>query len=265
MKKALIAAISCIAAGAMLMTGCSKSSDDNTSSTDNSSDSKTADSGSVKNYTAPEVGEDIVVISVEGYGDIKIKMFDNLLPEACENFETHAKDGYYDGLIFHRVIDDFMIQGGDPLGTGTGGESIWGGSFDGGTSDELVHLTGAVAYANSGSTATDGSQFYIVTGYQAEELTDDVMSSIATSYGIDFSDEEMELYQQYGGSPFLDGSYTVFGQVIDGLDIAYKIAATTEKNSSDKPDEDIVMSSVSVEQYDGSEIKWYKSDYDNID
>lgn len=257
MKKAIIAAVSCIAAGAMLMTGCSKSDKDKGSSDKTSS--------SVMNYTAPEEGEDIVVISVKDYGDIKIKLFDDLMPKACENFKTHASDGYYDNLIFHRVIDDFMIQGGDPLGTGTGGESIWGGSFDGGTSDKLLHLTGAVAYANSGSTSTDGSQFYIVTGYQSEELTDDVMSSISASYEKEFSDEEKKLYQEYGGSPFLDGNYTVFGQVIDGLDVAYKIAATTEKDSNDKPNTDIVMSSVSVEKYDGSEIKWYKSDYDDID
>ena len=85
-------------------------------------------------------------------------------PGTCENFLTHAKDGYYDGLPFHRVIEDFMIQGGDPKGDGTGGESIWGGKFDGGVDDSLIHVRGAVAYANSGGTDTDGSQFYIVTG-----------------------------------------------------------------------------------------------------
>ena len=82
---------------------------------------------SVKNFTAPESGEDIVCIQVENYGEIKIKLFSDLMPKACENFTGLAESGYYDELTFHRVIPNFMIQGGDPKGNGTGGESIWGG------------------------------------------------------------------------------------------------------------------------------------------
>jgi cyclophilin family peptidyl-prolyl cis-trans isomerase len=256
MNKKAIAILSCGLIATASLTACG-------SSNKSSSSDSTADT--YLNYTAPVEGEDIVTISVEGMGDIKIKLFSDLLPEACENFTTHASDGYYDGLIFHRVIDDFMIQGGDPNGTGTGGSTIDSLSgVDMGTSDKLLHLTGAVAYANSGSTATNGSQFYIVTGLQPEELTDDYFENLK-NYGVEVSDEAKELYQQYGGYPYLDGSYTVFGQVIDGLDIAYDIAATTDKNDNDKPTVDIVMDSVTVSEYDGSDIKWYKSDYSDID
>lgn len=178
----------------------------------------------VKNFTAPEQGEELVVIHVKDYGTIKIKVFSDLLPKACENFVTHAKDGYYDGLPFHRVIENFMIQGGDPKGDGTGGESIWGGKFDGGVDDSLIHVRGAVAYANSGGTDTDGSQFYIVTG----------------------------------GAPWLDGKYTVFGQVVDGLDVAITISEQ-ETDSNNKPYTSIIMDSVTVEPYDGSELHWYAS------
>ena len=122
----------------------------------------------ILNYTAPQEGEEIVVIHVKDYGDIKLKLFPEQLPEACENFVTLAKDGYYDELIFHRVIENFMIQGGDPKGDGTGGESCWGGYFDGGSDSQLINLSGALAYANSGSTSTDGSQFYIVTGQHCD-------------------------------------------------------------------------------------------------
>ena len=174
----------------------------------------------VKNFTAPEQGEELVVIHVKDYGTIKIKVFSDLLPKACENFVTHAKDGYYDGLPFHRVIENFMIQGGDPKGDGTGGESIWGGKFDGGVDDSLIHVRGAVAYANSGGTDTDGSQFYIVTG----------------------------------GAVSMD----TLKQVVDGLDVAITISEQ-ETDSNNKPYTSIIMDSVTVEPYDGSELHWYAS------
>ena len=116
-------------------------------------------------------------MTIKDYGDIKIKLFPEEAEKGVENFTGLAKDGYYDNLIFHRVINDFMIQGGDPLGNGTGGESIWGDKFDGGTSENLIHTAGAVAYANSGSTSTNGSQFYIVTGTKYG-LTEDILFSV---------------------------------------------------------------------------------------
>lgn len=221
----------------------------------------------ILNYTAPAEGEEIVVISIRNMGDIKIKLFPELLPDACENFTTLAKEGYYDELIFHRVIEGFMIQGGDPKGDGTGGESCWGGKFEGGTSEQLIHLPGALCYANSGSTSTNGSQFYIVTGSEMtqEDLdyyeSDMFAEAMSLSYDIYFPKEAEELYKEHGGAPHLDGGYTVFGQVIDGLDIVYAISQVDVVANSSKPKEAVYIDSITVESYDGSEIRWYKSDY----
>jgi len=211
----------------------------------------------VLNYTAPEPGEEIVIIHVRDYGDIKLKLFPDLLPEACENFVTLAQQGYYDELIFHRVIANFMIQGGDPRGDGTGGESCWGGEFDGGVSEQLIHVPGALAYANSGGTSTDGSQFYLVTGYQ---VTDEMLDELTENNNMYFTQEAREFYTQYGGAPHLDGGYTVFGQVIDGLDVVWQISQT-ETNSDAKPKKAVYIETVTVEQYDSEPVRWYPADY----
>ena len=209
----------------------------------------------ILNYTPPEIGEEIAVIHVKDYGDITVKLFPELLPEACENFITLANNGYYDELIFHRVIENFMIQGGDPKGDGTGGESCWGGFFDGGSDIQLINLSGALAYANSGSTSTDGSQFYIVTG---QPVTTQVLDDLSEEYQIYYTPEAKELYQQYGGAPWLDGgSYTVFGQVIDGLEIAEEISHVATNPQNDKPKDSVYIESITVEQYNGSEIHWH--------
>lgn len=106
-------------------------------------------------------GETIVTMKVKGYGEMKFKFFMKKAPLAVKNFVTLASNGYFDGQIFHRVINDFMIQGGDPTGTGTGGESIWGEEFKNEVCDELLPLRGALCMANSGAD-TNGSQFFIV-------------------------------------------------------------------------------------------------------
>lgn len=209
----------------------------------------------LKQKEMPAVGEKIAVIKTDK-GDIKVRLFPEEAPKAVENFVTHAENGYYDGLIFHRVIKDFMIQGGDPKGNGTGGESIWGEKFDGGVSDKLCHAAGAVAYANSGSTATDGSQFYIVTG---EVYSEDDLKSLELR-GMKFTDEAKKIYSTVGGTPWLDGGYTVFGQVFDGLDIIFDVQ-NVETDSNDKPYESVVIESMKVAEYDGSGVKWYITDY----
>lgn len=249
-----------------------ESSDDGASKTDGDGDisdsdvdisedsqaNSSVDTSTLKmlNFTPPEKGEEIIVMKIKDRGDVKIKLFPEQADKGVENFKGLADKGYYDGLIFHRVIKDFMIQGGDPLGTGMGGESIWGDKFDGGVSNELNHVAGAVAYANSGSTATNGSQFYIVTGTPYDETTLNQFKD----QGLVMSDEAMKSYEKIGGAPFLDGSYTVFGQVFDGLDIIFDIQ-NEKTDEMDKPEKDVVIEKISVEKYDGGDVKFYMSDY----
>lgn len=270
MLKKVLAAILCSVVFTASFTSCGKeikvddssdsgSASDSGSEASDSSDNSESSNASIANFTAPEDGEQIIIMKIKDKGDVKIKLFPEYAEKGVENFVELAKEGYYDGLTFHRVISDFMIQGGDPLGTGTGGESIWGGKFDGGTDSHLIHASGALAYANSGSTATNGSQFYIVTGSVYGESDLDQLTSY---YGITLSDEAKNIYTTVGGTPWLDGSYTVFGQVFDGLDIVYDIQTVATDEGTNKPLEDVIIESVTVGEYDGGELNWYISDYE---
>ena len=142
-----------------------------------------------ENYVGP------VATFKTSQGEIQVKLFADIAPKTVENFTTHAKNGYYDNGIFHRVIRDFMIQGGDPDGTGMGGQSIWGGNFADEFSDKLLNIRGALSMANAGPN-TNGSQFFIV---QTKE------------------------------TPWLNGKHTVFGQVIKGLDVVDKIGKKSKR------------------------------------
>ncbi|MBQ8063840.1 MAG: peptidylprolyl isomerase, partial [Clostridia bacterium] len=113
------------------------------------------------NQTAlPATGDTVATIHTSK-GAIKAKLIPEETPKTFENFTTHAKNGYYEGIIFHRVIKDFMIQGGDPEGTGRGGESIWGRSFEDEFHPDLHNLRGALCMANAGPNP-NGSHFFIV-------------------------------------------------------------------------------------------------------
>ena len=160
--------------------------------------------------------EEVVVMNTT-LGSIKIKLFPEIAPKTVENFLTHAKDGYYDGVIFHRVMDEFMIQGGDPTGTGAGGESIYGDSFEDEFSDSVFHFRGALAMANAGPN-TNGSQFFIVQKTEVDE------AALNQEKALVYPDEIQEAYEEMGGTPHLDHSHTVFGQVIEGMDTVDKIA-----------------------------------------
>lgn len=164
--------------------------------------------------------EDVVEI-VTTQGNIKAKLFPEIAPKAVENFMTHAKEGYYNGTPFHRVIDEFMIQGGDPKGDGTGGESIWKKGFKVEISNRLYHIRGALAMARSQALDSQGSQFYIVQNDQ------DVSDGLAIQY---YPEKIIEAYKK-GGTPQLDGNYTVFGQVIEGMDVVDAIAKAEVKTS----------------------------------
>ncbi|WP_391202883.1 peptidylprolyl isomerase [Psychrobacillus sp. L4] len=180
-----------------------------------------------------------LVIMNTSKGAIKIKLFPELAPKTVENFLTHAENGYYNGLIFHRVIEDFMIQGGDPTGTGMGGESIYGNEFEDEFSKNLFNLRGALSMANAGPN-TNGSQFFIVQASEAPATVEQLKSK-------GWPDEIAEAYVQMGGTPHLDQKHTVFGQVIDGMDVVDQIAAA-EKDAHDKPLEDITIDSIEIVQ-----------------
>jgi len=141
------------------------------------------------------------------HGAIEVELFDEDAPKTVENFVKLARDGFYDGVIFHRIIRDFMIQGGDPTGTGRGGPGY---TFDDEFNDHKV-VRGALAMANAGPN-TNGSQFFIVTTESA---------------------------------PWLDGKHTVFGRVTNGMDVVDEIEGVAT-DANDRPREDVVIESVSV-------------------
>jgi len=142
------------------------------------------------------------------HGTIEIELFDEDAPKTVENFTKLARDGFYDGVVFHRVIPDFMIQGGDPTGTGMGGPGY---QFDDEQNQHGV-VRGALAMANAGPN-TNGSQFFIVT---AEAC------------------------------PWLDGKHTVFGRVASGMDVVDEISQL-ETDGSDRPRDEVRMESVTVD------------------
>ena len=141
------------------------------------------------------------------HGPIAVELFDEDAPKTVSNFVKLAGDGFYDGVIFHRVIPDFMIQGGDPTGTGTGGPGY---AFEDEINEHRVER-GALAMANAGP-GTNGSQFFVVTTEAA---------------------------------PWLDGKHTVFGRVTDGMDVVDTISELP-RDARDKPNDDVVIESVSV-------------------
>ena len=194
-----------------------------------------------KQTQAPVPGEEIAVFKTSK-GDIFVRLFPEHAPKAVENFKTHAKNGYYDGLIFHRVINDFMIQGGDPTGSGMGGESIWGKSFEDEFTPELHNLRGALSMANAGPN-TNGSQFFIV---QAKQVSDDMLDQLETAPEELFPTECVREYEALGGTPWLDYKHTVFGQVFDGMDVVDDIAGVKVDFFQNKPVEDIVIQTVEI-------------------
>ena len=188
-----------------------------------------------------KAGDKIAVLKTN-MGTIKIKLFPEYAPKTVENFETHIKNGYYNGIIFHRVIDGFMIQGGDPTGTGRGGESIWGEAFEDEFSNSMLNIRGALSMANAGPN-TNGSQFFIV---QAKEVSPDLIKMMKEAVSQGYSEDFIDAYSHLGGTPHLDGRHTVFGQVIEGMDVVDKIAAV-DRDEMDKPKTDVVIEEATIE------------------
>ena len=186
-----------------------------------------------------EVNENNPLVTVHtNLGDFTLELFPEVAPKTVENFVTHAKNGYYNGVIFHRVIEDFMIQGGDPTGTGMGGESIYGRTFEDEFSREAFNLYGALSMANAGPN-TNGSQFFIVT---AKQVPAQMLKQLKEG---GWPEEIVEEYAKVGGTPWLDHRHTVFGRVIDGMDVVLKIEGV-KRNAQDRPLEDVVIESMDV-------------------
>ena len=164
--------------------------------------------------TKTESTEMTVAVIKTNMGTIEIELFAKETPKTVENFAGLANKDYYNGVIFHRVIENFMIQGGDPTGTGRGGDSFWGGKF----ADEIVpalkhDVPGVLSMANAGPN-TNGSQFFI--------------TLVAT--------------------PWLDGKHTVFGKVIAGMDVVSAIGKVATSKPGDNPLKDVVMETVTIEK-----------------
>lgn len=172
-------------------------------------------------------------------GEITVQLFPELAPKTVKNFIELAKKRYYDGVIFHRVIPDFMIQGGDPTGTGMGGESIYGESFEDEFSRELFNLRGALSMANSGPN-TNGSQFFIVNN---ENVPANMLGQLE---GAGFPAEIIEAYKK-GGTPWLDFRHTVFGHVVDGMNTVDEIA-NAQRGPQDRPVHDVVIETIEISE-----------------
>ncbi len=174
-------------------------------------------------------------------GDISVILFPDLAPKTVENFVTLSKKGYYDGVIFHRVIHDFMIQTGDPSGTGMGGESIWGKDFEDEFSPDIRNYRGALSMANRGPN-TNSSQFFIVTKREVEE---EFLKQLKDSNQTLFPEEIIENYEEFGGTFWLDFKHTVFGQVLDGMEVVELIEGTAT-DTLDKPVEDCKILKIEI-------------------
>ena len=174
------------------------------------------------------------------HGDLRIKLFPEHAPKTVANFIALSKDGYYDGVIFHRIIKDFMIQGGDPTGTGMGGESIYGESFEDEFSEELYNVRGALSMANAGPN-TNGSQFFIVQNQHLPYSKKEIARG-------GWPEPIAEIYAEQGGTPHLDRRHTVFGQLAD--EASYEVLdaiAGVETGAMDKPVDDVVIETIEIE------------------
>lgn len=204
----------------------------------------TTDDAELVQLQNPKAGDKVATIKTNK-GDIKVKLFPEVAPKAVENFTKHAEDKYYDSLIFHRVINGFMIQGGDPNGNGTGGESIFGGPFEDEFDINTRNFRGALCMANSGPN-TNGSQFFIVQGQAIEDDIIKQMQEAGEEKG--YPEAVVNAYKKIGGAFWLDYKHTVFGEVYEGMDVVDEIAKT-KVDESDKPVEDVVIESITVEDY----------------
>ncbi len=178
------------------------------------------------------------------YGNMTVELY-NSTPIHRDNFIKLANEGFYDDLLFHRVINNFMIQGGDPESRNAPPNKRLGGGGPGYQLDAEIgalHYKGALSAARQGDAVnpqkkSSGSQFYIVHG---QKLSDDQIQAMSQQNGMAYTPEQSEKYKTIGGTPFLDNNYTVFGRVIEGLEVIDKIA-TVQTAPGDRPVQDVKM------------------------
>lgn len=261
MKGLRIAAILIVAIMTMTVFSACNNQKDAVADNGNSNSATTGEKTTVKDvdqFAMPEEGEEIALLKTN-MGDIYIRFFEDQAPKAVENFKGLINKKYYDGITFHRVIKDFMIQGGDPTGTGMGGESIWGSAFEDEVNKGLHYYNGTLAMANSGAN-TNGSQFFIIqASNESGTITEETLTSTfaqleATGVSTSYTDTTLKNYVKYGGTPWLEGQYSVFGQVIKGMDVVAKIA-NVDTNDSDKPEKDVVIKEAKFVKYHEKDFK----------
>ncbi|MDR1559620.1 MAG: peptidylprolyl isomerase [Clostridiales bacterium] len=211
-------------------------------------------------------GEEIALLHTS-LGVIKVRFFPDYAPKAVQNFKTLAKSGYYNGVTFHRVIEDSVIQTGDPTGTGAGGQSIWGQPFASETSPCLHNIYGALSMVLGEDASSQGSQFFIVSNNQLSDETkteiesykdkqNQVAGEMADGTKVPmaqlFPEKIIDKYLEVGGVPGLDFMYAVFAQVFDGFDTVDKISSaetSQEEETMNKPLTDIVIEEITFESY----------------
>lgn len=254
-----------------LMAGCKNDTNKNTTtSSETKQNSFVTDTVVEDQLALPQMGEEVAVFNVEGYGSFTCRLFKDAAPKAVENFVTLAKEGKYNGVPFHRVIEDFMIQSGDTTQNGSDGKSIYNSGFEVELNSSLHHYNGALAVARTNSYATgQGTQFYIVSSESAKDMTDedfdDLESQVETMHKSEGqSDIKLKLdekarnnYKNIGGYPSLDMSYTVFGQTFKGQDVVDKIAKCPKDSqagidgSMSSPNPKVILKSVEIVEYNG--------------
>lgn len=235
---------------------------------------------------APKSGDLIATFEIEDFGTIKAVLFPEAAPVGVDNFQKLCDAGFYEGLNIHRVIKGFMFQGGSTNGNGTGGEAmVKGGSFDIETAQNARHFYGALCYANAAG--KNSTQFYIVNNKEKTDLDAEVSADVlrtridlnlkelndnvskvdkktAENYYqtkvmyyqrmLDFAenatDDIRARYSEKGGTPELDGNYTVFGQVYEGFDVLDAISGVkvvdNGANEKSLPEKDIIIKNVTV-------------------
>jgi len=210
-------------------------------------------------------------------GDITMRFFPSEAPLAVENFLTHAWNGYYDGISFHRVMPNFMMQGGCPEGTGMTGDSIWGETFGQELSPDLRHFRGALAMAQTRMPNSIGSQFYVVQAtdiggvYRSEfvqllEMQDELLQEFpdgsTATIGDVFPAESLRYFIDNGGTPFLDwhfsdNPHTVFGHVVEGMDVVDAIVNVPVEGGGDanqfqhRPIDPVTITGFTFRLYEG--------------